>query len=416
MTGSLRFLRGLVLSCAAMLYATGCSMDVTNPSVIDASTFDPTKDGRTLALSAQTNAFMAYQSVALFGGLVAEELWTGQVRQQVIRLSNRNFTSTDDINARFHGPLSLAIASNENAIAALEGGANAASDANLARAAMNLGFSLELMAESMCSGVIKGGPELGDEQLLDSAITRFQQAVTVGTAAGADGADIVAASNVGLARAYLQNGDYANAAATAALVPAGFVSYVITSANASTRDFLGNQIFGYTEANIAVAPELYRVADPRIPVDSTKPGGTENGVKLVIQAKYTSYGDPIRLASSLEASYIAAEAALHGDGDTGPALALIDERRTVGGQGAYGGGSDTLSVVTELLKQRARDFWLEGKKLGDLRRNPSVALGAVLMDPAGATFYANPALTFGSNLCAPIPPEETNANPNFQNG
>lgn len=409
----MRSLRGLVLSCAAVLCVTGCNMDVTNPSVIDASTFDPTKDGRTLSLSAQTNAFMAYQSVALYGGLIAEELWTGQVRQQVIRLSTRTFASTDDINARFFGPLSLAIASNENAIAALEDGAGAASDVNLARAAMNVGFSLELMAESMCSGVIRGGPELSDEQLLDSAIARFQQAVAVGSAAGAEGADIVSASNVGLARAYLQKGDYGNASATAAQVPDGFVSWVLSSANTSTRDLLGNQIFGYTDINNAIAPALYRVDDPRVPVDSTKPGATENGVKLVIPAKYTSYGDPIRLASSLEASYIGAEAVLHGDGDVGPAMALIDERRAVGGQGAYSGGTDTLSVITELLDQRARDFWLEGKKLGDLRRNPSVPLEAVLMDPAGSTFYANPGLQFGSNLCAPIPPQETNANPNF---
>ena len=65
---------------------------------------------------------------------------------------------------------------------------------------------------------------------------------------------------------------------------------------------------------------------------------------------------------------------------------------------------------------RARDFWLEGKKLGDLRRNPSVALTSVLTDPAGSPFYV-PSTTlpsFGSKFCAPIPPQETNANPNFK--
>jgi hypothetical protein len=388
-------------------------MDVANPSVIDASTFDPTADGQTLSLSAETNAFIAYQSVALYSGLISEELWTGQVRQQVVRLSARTFTGSDDINARFFAPLSLAIASNANAITALQGGPQAASDVNLARASMNLGFSLELMAETMCSGVIQGGPDLTDAQLLDSAITRFTQAVTVGTAAGAAGTDIVNASNVGLARAYLQKGDFANASKTAALVPASFVMNIATSANASTKDELGNQIFGYTDINDAVAPVLYRMGDLRVPVDSTKPGKTENGTPLVIPAKYTSYGDPVRLASGLEAQYIAAEAALHSSGDTGPAMALIADRRTAGGQGAYNGGSDTLSVITELLNQRARDFWLEGKKLGDIRRNPSVPLASVLMDPAGAMFYANSKLQFGTTLCAPIPPQETSANPNF---
>ena len=122
----------------------------------------------------------------------------------------------------------------------------------------------------------------------------------------------------------------------------------------------------------------------------------------------------IRLASGLEAQYIAAEAALHSSGSTSAALTLINTRRTAGGQGAYGGATDTLSVVTELLNQRARDFWLEGKKLGDLRRNPSVALASVLTDPTGSPFYApSKTATFGGSFCAPIPPQETGANPNF---
>ncbi|HEX5435856.1 MAG TPA: hypothetical protein VFW98_01760 [Gemmatimonadaceae bacterium] len=414
MSTLLRSMRMSLLACAAMIGLAGCNMDVTNPSVIDASTFNPNADGQTLSLSAQTNFFTAFQSVALYGGLISEELWTGQVRLQINRLSARTFSGSDDIASFIFGPLSLAVASNENAVTALKDGPDAATDVNLARASMNLGFSLELMAETMCSGVIQGGPELSDTELLDSAITRFTAAVTVATAAGAAGTDIVNASNVGLARAYLQHGDYANAAKTAALVPADFVANAITTNDVSARATLGNQIFGYTTIADAIAPARYRVGDPRMPVDSSVGGSTENGVPLVIPAKYTSYADQIRLASGLEARYIAAEAAVHGNGDTGAALTLITERRAAGGQGAYGGGADSASVMAELLNQSARDFWLEGKKLGDLRRNPSVPLDAVLTDPVGAAFY-NPAGAdqFGSNFCAPIPPEETNANPNF---
>jgi hypothetical protein len=384
--------------------------------VIDAATFNPNSDGTTLALSAQTNFFIAFQSVALYGGLISEELWSGAARLQTNRLAARVFASTDDINANFFAPLSLAIASNENAIAALQGGPNAASDVNLARASMNLGFSLELMAETMCAGVIQGGRQLSTTELLDSAITRFGNAVTVATAAGSAGTAIVNASNVGLARAYLQKGDYAKASQAAALVPASFQANVITSANVSTQATLGNQFYRITAGGQIVAPSRYRVGDPRLPVDSTRAGATLNGVPYIVQAKYNSYGDPIRLASGLEAQYIAAEAALQGSNNTGPALTLINARRTAGGQGAYAGPTDALSVLTELLNQRARDFWLEGKKLGDLRRNPSVALASVLTDPNSAQTYfpsKNPP-NFGSALCAPIPPQETSANPNFK--
>lgn len=404
---------GLALGSAVIFGLIGCKLDVVNPSVIDASTFNVNADGTTLALSAQTNFFVAYQSVALYGGLISDELWTGQTRFQVRRLSARTFSASDDINADFFSPLSLAIASNENAATALQTGPNAASDLNLARTSMNLGFSLELMAETMCAGVIQGGPQLSDTLLLDSAVTRFTKAVAVATAAGPSGASLVNEANVGLARTYLQLGSFALAAQTAALVPASFQANIITSANVSTEGTLGNQIYGYAAENDAIAPARYRIGDPRMPIDSTRPGKTENGVPLVVPVKYTSYADPIRLASGLEAQYIAAEAALHGGNNTGPALALISTRRAAGGQPAYTGGSDSTSVIAELLNQRARDFWLEGKKLGDLRRNPSVPLTAVLTDPVGAPFYTSSVPTFGSNFCAPIPPQETNANPNF---
>ena len=404
-----------VIACATALASAACNLDVRNPTVIDAATFNPNTDGTTLALSAQTNFYIAFQSVSLFSGLISDELWTGAARLQTKRLAARVFASTDDINADFFAPLSLAIASNKNAIGALQGGAGAATDLNLARASMNLGFALELMAETMCAGVIQGGPQLTDTQLLDSAITRFTNAVTVATAAGSSGASIVNTSNVGLARAYLQKGDYTKAGQTAALVPATFSINVVTSANVSTQATLGNQIYGSTVGGQLVAPQRYRIADPRLPVDSSRPGATLNGVKYVAQAKFNSYGDPIRLASGLEAQYIAAEAALHGTGNTGAALTLINARRAAGGQGTYGGATDSLSVISELLNQRARDFWLEGKKLGDLRRNPSVALASVLTDPTSDPFYV-PNKTppaFGSTFCAPIPPQETNANPNF---
>ncbi|HEY7237506.1 MAG TPA: RagB/SusD family nutrient uptake outer membrane protein [Gemmatimonadaceae bacterium] len=405
----------IAVALAGVLGAAACNLDVSNPSVIDAATFNPNADGTTLSLSAQTNFFIAFQSVALYGGLISEELWSGAARLQQNRIAARTFASTDDINTDFFAPLSLAIASNENAVGALQSGPGAASDVNLARASMNLGFALELMAESACAGVIQGGPQLSDAQLIDSAITRFNTAVTVATAAGSAGAAIVNASNVGLARAYLQKGDYPHASQAAALVPAGFQANVITSANVSTQGSLGNRFYGITAGAQIVAPKLYRVGDPRMSIDSTRPGATLNGVPYIVQAKYNTYGDPIRLASSLEAQYIAAEAAIHGGNNTSDAITLIDARRAVGGQGAYGGATDSLSVMSELLNQRARDFWLEGKKLGDLRRNPSVPLTSVLADPSQATTYfpsKNPP-TFGNNLCTPIPPQETSANPNF---
>ncbi len=404
-------------ACACILIGlAGCNMDVANPSVIDASTFDPSTNGQTLALSAQTNFFSAFQTVALFGGLISGELYTGAIRLQTNKLSSRTFLSTNDINGDFFAPLSLAIASNLNAAETLRRGGAAASDLNLARVEMNAGFSLELMAETMCSGVVQGGPELSDAELLDSAAVHFANAVAIASAAGAAGADLAAEANVGLARTYLQQGDDAGAAQTAALVPADFVGYVYTSANVSTQATLGNQIYATTIGGQAIIPRLYRdLSDPRVPIDSTAVGHTTApGLPYIIQRKYDGYGAFYRLASGLEARFIAAEATLHASGDTGPALALIATERAAGGQPPYAGGTDAASVLAELLNQRAREFWMEGKKLGDLRRNPSVPLEVVLTDPVGAPYYNAGAAQFGDAFCTPIPPQETNANPNFQ--
>jgi hypothetical protein len=400
----------LAISFASLVLA-GCDLNVANPSVIDASKFNPNTDGFTLSMSAQTYSYRAFQAVALTGGWISDEVWTGAIRPETNHLNSRNFVGTDDINADIFALLSLALANNANAVRTLATGPGAASDSNYARVSMNAGYAFELMAETMCSSDVQDGPRLSDVQLLDSAITHFTKAIAVGNAASNPA--IVQESQVGLARAYLQLGNWTNAMSTAGAVPASFVAYEINSANPATADSLGN-IFIVQQLSLQyVVPQLYRdLNDPRVPTDSS--GCTiTNGLPCVEQAKFATYGDPIRLASGLEAQFIAAEAQLHGSGSTGPALTLIASERTAGGQGAYTGGTDTLSVLTELLNQRAREFWMEAKKLGDIRRNPSVSLANILTDPVGAPYLGPTGGTFGNTFCAPIPPEEVNANPNL---
>jgi hypothetical protein len=401
-------------ACASALALAGCNLDVTNPSVIDANGFNAGADEPTLALSGQSNFFLAYQDAALYGGMISDEEWTAAVRLQTNAIASRNFVGTDDINVDFYSPFSVALASNINAATLFQKGDSAATDLNLATVQMNAGFTFDIMAETMCAATVLDGPQISDAQMLDSAVTRLTVAVTIATAAGPGGAAIVAQSDVGLARAYLQNGQYANAEAAAALVPSGFTAYVVTTANSSTLLTLANQIVYTMESGQLIVPALYRdLNDPRVPSDSTTCTLSNPTLPCVLQLKYTSFASPIRLASSLEAQFIAAEAQLHASGSTGPAVTLINSERIPNGQGAYTGGTDTLSVLTELLNQRAREFWMEGKKLGDLRRNPSVPLTGVLTDPNGAPFYGSGAATFGSTFCVPIPPEETNTNPNL---
>ena len=94
-----------------------------------------------------------------------------------------------------------------------------------------------------------------------------------------------------------------------------------------------------------------------------------------IQQKFPAYTSPLRVASKLEAGYIEAEAQTTAD-----QLVWINARRTAGGQGAYAGAGDAASVLAELMRQKHLDFWLEGQRFGDSRRNPAAVANMPVPD------------------------------------
>jgi hypothetical protein len=73
-------------------------------------------------------------------------------------------------------------------------------------------------------------------------------------------------------------------------------------------------------------------------------------------------------------------------------------------------GVGTNAILAELMDQRSRDFWLEGKRTGDFRRNP----GAVPYVPAtGQPYYKPEQGAVRDNTCFPVPRVEIDNNPNF---
>jgi len=403
-----------VIALASVLLvgtALGCDMDVINPSVIDSSAFDPTGDAETLSLSAQTDFYNAFGGAVIRGAYFAGEAWVGAVRQETNDFGRRVITSANlDINPSLWAPLCLAVATNEEVIEILSGESDAGSDINLARSLMNSGFALTLMADHFCEGVILVSPLMTVDEVLTRAIDRFEQAIVIApVAGGAEGTKIANASRVGIARAYLQRGDLASAIQAAAAVPSDFVFEAIHVDDPANRGRAGNPVFGSTDGRTFIVPEDYReLDDPRVPF-ATLDGKAQDGqLDLVIQTKYTGYGDNIRIASGLEARYIEAEARLK-QGEATAALDLIGERRAANGQDPFGGGTDE-EVLSELMDQRARDFWLEGKTMGDFRRNPAAS---PFVPVSGTPFYKPSQGTFGTLTCIPVPNEERDANPNI---
>ena len=398
-----------------LLGASACSdkfLAVTNPNVIDASTVDPTSTATSLAASAQQNLATAY------GWLIMYSSWfTGEtnVSDTFPTRNEFGFRTVSDLNGSLNAdiwePLSRAAASSKIVLdLALP---TPTTNINLARSAMVRGFATLFMAGDFCTATLSLGPELTTAQLLDTAAFWFGRSINVGTANGtAAGVALANASLLGRARAKLQKGDKAGAAADAAAVPAGFNFDLSYTDDLNNRTRLSNRLWQFTfdRGSMSVAA-AYQVDDPRIkwlpparhtlqPQDVV-PGG------FFIQQKYPAYSSPIRLASKLEADYIAAEAS----GDVTQQLALIAARRAANQQPAYTGAVDAASVMAELYDQRGREFYLEGKRLADFRRNPAATRNV----PATGSAYIKPGYAaVGSQTCYPLPRAERDNNPNLK--
>ena len=289
------------------------------------------------------------------------------------------------------------------------------SNISYVRAHTWLGYAFTLMAEQFCQGVVYGGPLLSTNDMLDSAIANFGAAITKGTANGTAAAvQLANVARVGRARANLQRGNKSAAATDAASVPAGFTFSFTHLDDPTNRTRLSNRMWQFTfdRGSISVAP-AFRITDNRIsykiPGQHTLVAQDPNAGAFVIQQKYPTYASPVRVASKLEADYIAAEAA----GVVADQITLINARRAAGGQTAYAGATDTASVRTELMTQKSLDFYLEGQRFGDWRRNPTSVLN---VPTPGATYFKPGFDPIGSQTCYPLPLSETDNNPNIPKG
>ena len=413
--------RTISQALAAAAMATGllaCDefLKVRTPTVIEVDALNPVTDAPVLANSAVQNVAVAYGWLSMYSGWMAGEIDVAETFPTRNEFGRR---AVDPSNGSLSGdvwtPLSQAAASTY-IVLEIQGLPTPASNPDLQKAHFALGWAFLLMAENFCQGTVRAGPPLTTQMMLDSAIVHFTSAITIGTANGTAAAVAMAnASLVGRARAKLQGTDDAGAIADANAVPAGFNYNFEYFDDLSNRTRLGNRLWQFTadRGSIAIAP-IWRVTDARIP-QRVAPSNllpqdanytVDRGLAYVIQDKWRGFNLPIRLASKMEADYIAAEA-----GGAATQLALLDARRIANGQGASGiAVGNTAAVLTEFENQRGREFFLEVKRLGDLARNGAAVLGAPV---PGSTYFKPGFAPVGSQTCIPLPITETDNNPNF---
>ena len=396
--------------------AAACSdkfLAVTNPNIIDASTVDPTSGAATLSASAQQNFAAAVGWLSMYSGWFAGEANVSDTFPTRNEFGFRLVVPENgSLQSDLWAPISLAAASSKIVLDLTL--PTPTTNINIARAATFRGFAILFMATDFCTGALSSGPELTTAQMLDSAIFWLGKGIDVGTAnATTDGIAMANAARVGRARAKLQKGDKTGAATDAAATPAGFVYNLRYTDDLTNRTRLANRLyqFSFDRGSISVAPAFRVTNDPRLtynPADK----GTAQPQDVVPggwfqQTKFTGYASALRLASKLEADYIAAEAS----GNAPKMLTLINARRTANNQAVYAGATDNASVMTELYNQRGIEFYLEGRRLADYRRSPSSVSN---ITPAGAPYFKPGYANTGTQTCYPLPRQERDNNPNMK--
>lgn len=320
--------------------------------------------------------------------------------------------------------------------------ADPAKSRDMALVLAHAGYSYTLMAEYMCGATLNVQSKIyTPAELVDFAIPRFEEAITIATAVGTSATDVLNMARTGLARAALLKGDKAKVMAAATSVPYTYAWWVEYKNTVDNNGLVGNVTganhnlgvhprwleapFGTTVATSLITdPRFQHFPNPRLghnqltklytPYQSLPYSGY-NGQTLAAGGKPVLYDNDtdIKLASGVEAMHHYYEAAgPNGTGPRGTTLAFVNERRAVGNEPAV-----TLTgaeLMAELRTQRFKDLFLGGFRLGDLRRYAAQAINDPLHTfPTGV----HPNVDWGSYgdaSCFPLPIAEYVGNPNIK--
>lgn len=351
------------------------------------------------------------------------------------------------------GPVFLDInrarASAERAIASYKQFAKTSADSTGYAEVLALnGMVYILFAENYCGavptsvqnsdGTFAFGAGLTTTQLLDSATSKFTQALANGGSSLTP--TIKALAQVGLGRAKLDNGDFAGAAAAVGAVPTTF-QYVYTHSQTTAGQNNGTWLLTANVARFGEADfkggnglpfasegNLKRtsgVADPRV-ADSIRAGshlGFDGSTIQFVQTKYPSRTSSSTVEDGVEARLIEAEASLQ-SGDAVGALATLNGLRSNAAllalRGYPTGSLPPLTLqatqpaqVAQLFKERAYWLYLTSHRLGDLRRLiRQYNLGSESVFPTGPYPKGG---TYGTDVNSPVPQAEQN-NPKYVAG
>lgn len=445
-TQSRRWLRAVTVIAAAFAAAplTGCGdwLTVTNPGAIENPALENTEYLQLMFDGVVGDFQPASAWTALFSGAFTDELRMHHSYFENLEMDQRRVTENNGTYALaiFNGLhrarfMADSVAGRFRTLL----GDTANHDLRLAKSMGYAGYAYALLGENICETRVGGaGAALQSPELFEIAIQRFDAAIAAATAARANasniesevtrarviaGADsVINMARVGAARAALNRGDgptaiaYAGAVTPAYDAPDAFrfdAHYVQGSSFGETRR-TGNPFWEFISAGgawVSVSGTGFEeLGDPRIP-HGVEPTGTADGTARWVPRSPPSFStydgseegalfestSSIRLASAMEARYILAEA----EGNTPENVAFVNEQRALGELDPLVNPTDA-EYEAALREQRAREFFIDGHRLGDLRRYESQY--GVDLWPTGSMYGSE--TTFGDQKCWPTPISE----------
>jgi hypothetical protein len=276
-----------------------------------------------------------------------------------------------------------------------------------ARVSVYEGFAKIWLADLFCSLAFDGtGPELSTQEVYGLAEDEFTKAIQAADAASS----IRQAALVGRARARLYQGQDQGALSDAQAVDPGFEFFAEYSTNSFSEE---NMVHFRTWefGNWSVAPVFRDLTiddtgspDPRVDLVLDPRPAFEPSQPLYAPVKAETRSSPIRIASGDEAQYVIAE--IEG-GQT--AVDIINEVRARNGITTewQPAGGDPNEIRDKVIDERRRTLFLEGVRLGDLRR---------YIDKFGLDFFPTTTpqgFPVEDQTCIPLPDIERNNNPDL---
>jgi starch-binding outer membrane protein, SusD/RagB family len=265
----------------------------------------------------------------------------------------------------------------------------------LAQVKMYGAYAYLLFGEGMCQVAFDGGPVQAPTAALALAETRFSEGLALAQQAG--NTDMLNMGRVGMARTKLDLKKWSEAAQFASQVDASYSKNADRGLESSRRWNklwrLAQQVGAYT-----VATAYRNMNDPRVMVADAQRGAFNSEVRLWITTKYTSLSSPMRLASSIEANLIQAEA-LAQQGQVTQAMALINARRAQVGLAPLSATTQQ-EAINNVIDERRKELSFEGgHRLNDLLRYK-------IPWKIGSNPFTN--RNYGTTTCWPHPTLETN--------